>query len=65
MTKTEQRQMRRLEIRIEELEKALTEATRRGTSDFREMFEVQYHARAAVEAIQEGLDLLREVQKNV
>jgi len=60
MTAKEQRYVRRLEIRIEELEKALDEMTGRSTKDFMQSFEIQYNARAAMEAISEGLELLNK-----
>ena len=60
MTAKEARHVRRLEIRIQELERALDEMTGRSTKDFMQAFDVQYNARAAMEAISEGLELLNK-----
>jgi len=58
MTAAEKRKMRRLEIRVEELEKALDEALDSRNKNFRDSFEACYAMRCAVEAIREGLDIM-------
>lgn len=60
MTRKEAAKMRRLEIRIEELEKALNKAIQSQGEEFMNSFNIQYAMRCAIEEIREGLNIMEK-----